>query len=267
MDSDLQLKASPFLSPSGFAGKMKPLLFSVVCLLPVHGNSATIASDRAANAAYSTGWSNGSNGGYGWGSSWTLNSSGPSGTFSAGTALTLQASTGTNAQAVRSFGGALGIGQTFSMDYYSGTLEMGSVAGFKLENASGSLLFEFDCYGGFTPSYTMTDDDGPGWKSANKTTQGIHIEFTLTGASSYTIAVNQIGSTTVISRSGNLIAAAGGTEISQFHLFFNGNAPSTTSNQQSFNNFAVVPEPSGIALLGMTGGLLLSAYRVRRRTN
>jgi len=260
------------------------LLAATLCTTPF-SNAASIASDSAADAAYDDGWQSGDNGGSGWGSGWTLTSSSPGGVFSVGNsagngngdssaptgdintpqsgsgrAWALAANTGSTADAFRAFNGSLAVGQTFMIDFDSGTLESGAEAGFRLQNSGGETLWAFRYIGGFS-LYNISDSSSAVGKSAGFTDEGIRVEFTLTSATTYSAIVTPLGSSSSSTRNGSLIPATGGAAISQFNLYFTGNANSSTVNQQFFNNAVVVPEPSAFGLLVMS----ITLFGMKRR--
>ena len=212
--------------------------------------AALLASDNASNSAYSDGWTSGDNGGSGF-AAWSLASTGAGATFSTTNVMWLvQAASNGSGTATRSFsGGAISLGQTFEIDWNSGTLTSGASAGIKLENSSGDVLWQLT-YSGGSLVYQITDGGGSGIKSASVTSLGVHIELTLSSASAYSVTVSPINGGTANTHSGTLVSATGGTSITQFQLFFT-DATATTANGQSFNNIAVVPEPSVITLAAL----------------
>ncbi|MEA3189083.1 MAG: hypothetical protein QOD99_2913 [Chthoniobacter sp.] len=250
----------------------------VTCAAPHCGFAAGVATDSATDAAYNDGWQTGDNGGSGWGSVWTLTPSGAGATFSTGNsagngdgdtsaptgdintpqdasgrAWALAASTGFTADAFRLFDGPLSVGQTFLIDCDTGTLTSGTQAGLRLENASGNALWEFH-FNANSFSYIISDGGGSSIKFGTVTDEGVHLAFTLTSATNYSVSMTPLGSSSATTRNSTLISAVGGPDIARFHLFFTGNAPSTTANQQFFNSTAVVPEPgtTGLLILGCT---------------
>jgi len=99
--------------------------------------AAQIAYDSAGDSAYNSGFTQGSDGGYGWGGGWSISSpmfaavgdsttNGPGSLAGAGDINSPRVPGGRawglnwNNQASRPFAGALGVGQTFSVDYDNG---------------------------------------------------------------------------------------------------------------------------------------------------
>src|SRR4051812_34743929 len=114
-------------------------------------NAALNASDNAGN--YGGVWAG--NQGTGWGGAWvftdsansghfigdsTLNAGGSGGINTGGDAWGLFANSGTTAEAIRPFSGALSVGQTFSLQIDQGFQQGGSTVGFGLQNSTGQNL-------------------------------------------------------------------------------------------------------------------------------
>lgn len=127
-----------------------------------------LAQDSATNTAYDAGWSNGSSGGGGWGGAWQLS---PVGSTNAGhfigttgqanmslppRAWGLWAKNGSVAEAVRPFAQALQPGDSLVFRFDNNYIITNSSAGFGLQNAAGTNLFEFYFPGGDTV-YVIND--------------------------------------------------------------------------------------------------------------
>ncbi len=108
----------------------------------------------------------------------------------------------------------------------------------------------------FTDASGNTNDSGVGF-----TGNGLSINFTLTGADSYSVSITPGGgSATVLT---GTLAGTPGTGIADAR-FFNFNAGAGGNADFFVNNLAVIPEPSTYALLA--GPALLGAFMyVRRR--
>src|SRR5262249_47428517 len=136
-----------------------------------------VAADEAGNAAYSGGWSNGSNGGTGvfpWGlvppphgSSgffvFYSNNNGsharPRNNSAHNNALGTYCNSRNNAVATRPFAAALAVGQSFGAQMDNGFIDNGSSVGISLANSSGTARFTFDFLGG-NSNYRITDAAG-----------------------------------------------------------------------------------------------------------
>lgn len=244
--------------------------FAAVATMFQASAAIIIAQDDASDAAYSGGFSNGTNGGVGF-QAWQNigNAVDPTG-FGGGfigndTNFGLDITTGPDneawgiygnnggvGEAVRPFSTALAIGQTFSIQMDNKNIDNGGTVGFGLRDSSGNARFEFFFVGGGT-NYTIDDafgsmDTGIGW-----TTSGLDIAFTLTGTDSYSVTIN--GGTPFVSS----LKGTSGAGIEQARLF-NANG----GDDVGFNSIKivdVVPEPAASALLAF--GLL--ALRLMRR--
>ena len=166
------------------------------------------------------------------------------------------ANSGGSADAYRPFtGGALSIGQTFSMEFDNGYIDSGTV-GLGLQNAAGVSLWEVYFVGG-NPNYFNRDAAGQVATTVPFGDEGLHVDFTLTGLAAYTMTLTRRdGNTQTIN--GALIGDPD-QNIAQVHAF-NFNAGSGDDHNAYFNSMGVTPEPGtatlfGLALLGMIGWL------------
>lgn len=258
---------------------MKTLLVAVAFLLSCSLTfAANLASDNAADAAYDDNWDTGDNGGSGFGS-WTINTAGNTAHW-IGTSTnnggpptpnegidTSGRSFGSWAQdngalfeAYRSFGGgALSVGQTFKISLDNGWVEPGGSLGVGLQNSNGESLWEW-YFGGGAGNYTNAAFGGPTDSGYAYTERGLTLAFTLTGSTSFSLAVTspQNGTTNY---SGHLMSAASGQSVDRFRIF---NYDTANSSHHDFfaNSMEVVPEPGTLALVGTA---LISLLLFRRR--
>jgi hypothetical protein len=260
------------------------LLLAAASLLAttLTASAASTASDNAADPAYSAGWTTGTNGGIGF-EPWTVGldtgtgavvasssingASPPSGNIDVGGVswgLYSTAASGNFITATRPLTGNLAVGQQILCDLDTGTL--GSSGYVNLALLSGNVLdTRFSWFADATEGsdYRLEELQGNinvGVDSGIAyTSNGLHLDFTLTGTDTFTLAVTPIGGTTR-NYSGTLDGHTGaGINQIQFLVDSAGSPP----NADSFiNNFAVVPEPTGIAIAGCAG-LILARRRGR----
>ena len=262
---------------------MKILTAIVVVVLSVlpAAFAANLAYDAASNATYNAGWTNGANGGSGFGA-WTLtpqpnnanagffvgdstqNGTFPSGGINTGgKAFGLYGNTAA-ADAWRTFqGGSLSVDQSFRIDFDNGWLNSGLSTGWGLQNGSGQNLVEVWFNGG-DGYYTISDFSGVHASSNTWTDGGLRLQVTLTAATNYSMSIIQ--GTATNTYSGYLLSQAS-QGIQQFHVW-NGGVGSGPNFDLYINSMSVVPEPGTMALMGLTlAGMTVFFRQVRRRRN
>lgn len=150
--------------------------------------TTTNAHDSATNAAYSGGWTNGSNGGTGF-DAWTLNNSSNAGFWVSTGGWGFWSHQGGNlAEAIRPFGAPLATGQTFSVHMKNGWIwESGGSVGVALRNGS-TTIWELYFNGGDTFYNTPAGVTDIGWTDA-----GLDIVLTVTGTNTYSVEVRPVG--------------------------------------------------------------------------
>jgi hypothetical protein len=250
---------------------------SLAVLQPTPQSPANLALDTAADSAYAGGWTNASNGGYGWSGPWSFstNPTGSSGQFlrtsqangsNDGNIDTLErswglwASGGGSITGRRDFSHSLQPGESFVIDLDNGYIETNGSVGFTLDgngDPKASSQFTFAFQGGHT-NYTITTgkyywvntiDTGVGF-----TSKGVHVVVLLGEGGNYSCAITPNGgSTTVISGTG--LAASEG--LGHVELF-NSNAGTGSDHDSFFNNIAIVPPPSvtGFEVIGGTKAVI-----------
>jgi hypothetical protein len=197
------------------------------------------ASDNAADAAYGSVWTNGSNGGTGFGP-WVLTGTGTLGGWSngffiasstnnaagatpgidvSGKSWGIYANNGNYTAAYRALtNGALQVGQSLLVSMDNGYIDSGNTVGFVLRNGNASASpsdynvgarFEF-FYQGFATSNSYKVVDMAGLKDIGVpwTGTGLRLVFTLTGTDTYTLlTINNSSGTT--NTSGGTLAGTG----------------------------------------------------------
>jgi len=153
----------------------------------------THAQDAASDPAYGGGWTNGSNGGSGFGA-WSLAADAAAGLFVNGERWGLWSQSNNLAQAVRPIAAALESGRRFRFTWQNGFVVEGRQSiGFALRDAGGTPRIQFYFNGGDT-NYTVEDaagarSTGVGWTDAPQT-----VEIEVLTATTY---VMRVGATVV----------------------------------------------------------------------
>jgi hypothetical protein len=231
---------------------------------PFAARAASPAFDSAADPAYDDGWQSGDDGGTGWGGPWLISGSAlGQGAFigssttngdgdddqdgdidTAGRAFGLFVELeGAVVSAFRNFDGSLAIGESFSLDLDN---DPGSgEPGFRLYPGMGDFRFRFR-YSPFFGTYQVVDADGFVPLGIPGTDEGLRVEFTLTGADTYALAVTPAGGATSV-HSGTL-ASAGAI----VRLALVGSGEDATRRDTFFNNLSVTPPAPVPALPGWT---------------
>jgi hypothetical protein len=266
---------------------VKKIVIGIACAALAQATwAANLASDNAADSAYSGGWTNGSNGGFGFGP-WQLSTSGSSAGFFLGSSTQNWDSAddganvgglpndgdidtdslawgmfagfgGNTATAIRPFtGGALSIGQTFSFDFDTGDISFAGTMTFSLLDALNNPVFTITSIP--FAFYDYTDSGGTSSSGVGFGSEGATLSFTLTGATAYSATLTRRDGASA-SWAGTVAAApesfrAQGVDVGDGTPFY-----------FYVNNLSIVPEPSTLAL-GAAGllGLALRAIRIRRR--
>lgn len=236
--------------------KKLSLLWMAIALGATGAFAATEGTDNASN--YGGTWTNGSNGGTGFGG-WTI-TDGDGGHYIGATGLgsntfgLFNNFTTTTTDAIRPFTGALAPGQTFSIDLgFSPFANAGSV-GINLRSGTNEVI---------TLSTTGAGDwilnDGGSDFSAGATATAntpFSFSFTYNGGSSYSFSLTGSAGGVNFTSSN-----AGISSIDNLRIFNFNQGPGANLG---FDNLAIVPEPSSLALLA--GPALLGAwFFVRRR--
>jgi hypothetical protein len=256
--------------------------------LATSATAANLAYDDASDSVYSGGWTNGSNGGYGFGP-WSLTTFGSAaGHFIGsstnngnslddgnmnGTANDNDIDTGSalpaawgmfadnvgfnHAVATRPFiGGPLNYGQTFSINFDNGYVdESGTVILSLLDSFSNTVFSVF--YNGVLPDYRYNDSAGTSSSGMLYGDEGLTLEVTMTGVTNYTATLTRFDGS-ITNWSGAMNAAP---ELFRAEAVFLG-----IDQRRHFfiNSMQIVPEPSTITLGALgTLGVALRAFRRR----
>jgi hypothetical protein len=240
-----------------------PLAAALAALSCSTSFAAALASDNAADSAYSGGWASGSNGGTGFGV-WAFASGGTSfsGRYIGSTGqgnpsfgLYADNTGGSTYTADRPFtGGALAIGQTFSIDLgHTSFVSAGGNIGINFLAGSTPVFTVKSVYAG--TDWQLNDggsDFGTGQSDLIDTSY--HFTFTVNSAHSYSYTLG--GASATINTAVNDM-----TTITGVRLFNSLQGPGMNSG---YNNLAIVPEPATYAML--LGGAGLMAFVRRRRS-
>jgi len=251
-----------------------------------------VAADNAANAPYTT-WDPADNGGFGWGSGWTfrnqsntaltttsgsrgwfvgtsLSNNSPSGSDSnadgdintpnpAGRAWGVYSNATDQVYAIRPFQSALTVGQTLRWSMDNGAVASGGVVGLRLlSNAAdiNSRVFETRFVGGDS-NYTVVASPSNITSTIPFSREGLQFEYTLTGASTFSLKILRLstGATQTItgtnSAAGSVVALAFKNQFAGAGSDANGylnsisitnqNIPATVDNHEVFNVMANDP--------------------------
>jgi hypothetical protein len=265
----------------------------VVGMIAGTASASLLAQDSAAEAAYGDGWQPGDNGGSGWGGGWTFKSS-SNATITTGDsnrgffffdsrdnnnpagaggdsngdgdinsandrAWGLYANSASEIYAVRPFSGALSVGQTVAFDFDNGNITSGGVVGVRLvsdaNNPATSREFEIRFVGGDS-FYNHTNGGGFSTSTMGFSREGIHVEFTLTGANTYSLFAERLQDGSTYSTTGT---TQSGNPINGLALR-NQNAGSGAASNGYFNSIAI-PEPSSLGMLFVAGAALARRRR------
>ena len=177
---------------------------NVITVTGTNSGSAVVTSATDTAISYqSSGWTNGSNLGTGWGGSWTLGKGDLSGHFigaSVGNpnltisthAFGLWAQTNNLSEAIRPFPTALSSGQVFRVTIQNNwILEGQQGVGMALRNEGGGSLVQFFFNGGDT-NYTLADASGGRPSGVAWTDQGLDLQVTVLSTTSYMMRVGAL---------------------------------------------------------------------------
>ncbi|MCW5937523.1 MAG: PEP-CTERM sorting domain-containing protein [Fimbriimonadaceae bacterium] len=245
----------------------------LACVTPVLAFAQQFPCDNATSGAYGGGWTNGTNGGFGFGP-WvltnTINDPNKGGHFRAssngnganggpgidifGHAWGMYANSGNVAKAERAFILPVVTGDTVSFDLDTGFIDNGSSVSVAFFNGS-TEAWRIGFTGGGS-DYWYSDAGGVSSTGLGFTDGGLHVDLKLTGGGGYLVGVTRLVDNAFFTTNG--ILANGISSFTSFE-FVNVNAGSGPAHDAYFNQICVVPEPGSFLL---AGGLLAL---VRRR--
>ena len=239
---------------------------------PNHGAFKPLAFDGASDSTYASGWSNGANGGDGFGAwSFSTGATGNGGQFAGtsqnngatngnidttGRAWGLWANGGGSINAIRPFGFTLQAGDSFAADVDTGYIDAGGQVGFMLTGfgdprSSSQISFLFR--GGGTNFvinagkyyWTMETNTGVAF-----TSKGVHVVVTLGELGAFTCAITPNGGVTTVVK---CIDPAGAGGLDHVELF-NSNAGSGSSHDAFFNNLTLTENIAAAAFDNASDG-------------
>ena len=257
-----------------FRGLLAAVSFAL--LVPVVGFAASLASDKASDPAYSGGWTNGSNGGVGWGANpWVLVIGSTQGTNSPTTHF-ISSSTNNNSSgdtngdgdintagvawgmlgngqevdAARFLnGGGLVNGQKFVIDMDNGAIVPGGEeVGFLLQSIDGETRLEFL----FKTNSVAYEVQGINTGITN-TDQGLRIVFQQVSSDTGHVFITKLVDGTSLAFSNVALNAAVATHnIAAFSLI-NKSAGGAATNKLFFNSISILPNPADTTLFADLG--------------
>ena len=243
----------------------KILVFAMAAMLAGAAFAATVGTDNGSNAAYSDGWQNGDNGGTGFGA-WALSGSANAGQFigdpsvagisgMSSSSFGMWANGGTgDSVAIRSFDGALTVGQAFSFTLGLNWDQSTGTKGFTLYSAGLVSQFHFEMGGSSVITYTGSSS---GTMFNNYGTIPMDVIISYTAANTINVAANGRDGVESFNQNFTVSAAPDG-----FGFYMNQAQDNNGNRQPYFNDLAVtgaVPEPATMSLLGL--GALVMALR------
>ncbi|HKD38405.1 MAG TPA: hypothetical protein VKB78_16440, partial [Pirellulales bacterium] len=229
------------------------------------GPLGVIATDTASSSAYNSGWAAGSNGGSGFGAWASSTSASNAGTFvssspeidtSGSKAFGLFANSGSIADFSRAITGNLQIGHTLAFDFDNKSIQNGGSDGITLK-AGATVAFEFFFNGGAT-GYSVTDSGGLHQLTSPTlgfTNTGLHVEFTLTSPTTYTLVATPALGGTTSTYTGTLANGvnAASNPISTFRVFDFNAGSGAGSNLYINTTNILLPTWNGLSV-GASGG-------------
>jgi hypothetical protein len=235
-------------------------------MIGLPARAAVNASDNAADPAYSSGWTTGTNGGNGFGawkvaldsgtgatiaSSSINGASPPSGNIDVGgVSWGLYSMSGNFVTATRPLTGDLSVGQQIECDFDNGAIAVNGLVELLLLNGNGQdARFQWIADPVEGTDYIIEEKHSNASVGVDSeiasTNNGLHLVFTLTGADTFSLAVTPSGGTTK-DFSGTLTGTTG-TGINEIQFLVD-DAGSPPNGEAFINNLTVVPEPASLGI-------------------
>jgi hypothetical protein len=244
--------------------------------------AANIASDNAADPAYTAGWLTGTNGGTGF-APWSIANANPAdmgaiiGSSTANGATPPSAGIDVSGKsfglyshvpdfitATRKFtGGSLAVGQHVLIDFDNGPVT--GLVSLNLRSGTSDRFQWFVDTGLGTGNYSLEVKQGLSNVGLNTgipfTADGLHLDFTLTGTDTFALDVTPAAGGSATHFTGTLTGNAG-TGLDTI-AFVNDDAGLSPTHNTYINNLVVTPEPAALALLLFIPPLLVRRRRAR----
>jgi len=150
-----------------------------------------------------------------------------------GEAWGIYANDGFAADAVRPFGDPVGKGGKVSIHMDNGCVQTGGTVGITLQNSSGNVLAEFYLVGG-DANYTV-NDAAVSNSGVAFTDEGLIVEYTVTGLSTYDLKITRLATGAVTTLTGRTFKNPAGGQAPGRIRPFNANAGSGANNDAYFN--------------------------------
>ncbi|MCS6772209.1 MAG: PEP-CTERM sorting domain-containing protein [Kiritimatiellae bacterium] len=256
-----------------------------IAFIATSASASFIAFDSASDPAYSGGWTNGSNGGYGFGP-WVLTHPFPSIAFGIGpstenddgvddgvlwglandgdigNAFRLRGVDQTATAGRRFLHGPLTVGQTFSIEFDNGWQNeaLYAIRLYETDSSFNPINLSFEVFLQLSAFY----ERGPGDTWLQHGTEGVRLDFTITGTVDYGSYTNYAYSATLTRRDGVASNVTG--EVSYLPNYvqaanlvpFGGNPV-----REGFyiNRMSIVPEPASVAFIALGAAVIGFARR------
>ncbi|MFN6016565.1 MAG: PEP-CTERM sorting domain-containing protein [Verrucomicrobiota bacterium] len=249
------MKSKPFTS---FA------LASTLALAAVGSLNAATYFDSVDDIVYSGGVYIGLNGGTGFGA-WSGSATGNGGSYMNSSGLSASTSwgiyaggdTGNSYTVTRPFASALGIGETFTMDFGYTDVATGGEIGINLFSG-GAFRLGLKFIGGGS-SWQLNDggsdfSTGIPWAGG---TPGTTLKYSFTRGNDNNYSINLLHGAGIYDGN-NYTASSGNMSIDSVQIY---SIAQGAGENVGFNNLAIVPEPSSLSLLALSGLALLRRRR------